>query len=82
MANQEKELLEKLEALEDLVSKQNRALEMTNNLFDLKDELVRLCEEETELYKRLNKRLTRSLVISGVLFAIVGIMNVIRLLYY
>jgi hypothetical protein len=76
----EKELLNKVEMLEDLAAKQNKALGMANGLLDLKDQLVRLCEEETEFYKRSNKRLTRSLMISAVLFAIVAVMNIIRLL--
>jgi hypothetical protein len=76
----DKELLHKVEMLEDLAAKQNKALAMANGLLDLKDQLVRLCEEETEFYKRENKRLTRSLMISAVLFAIVAVMNIIRLL--
>lgn len=76
----EKELLHKVEMLEDLAQKQNKALSMANGLLDLKDQLVRLCEEETEFYKRQNKRLTRSLMISAILFAILGVMNIIRLL--
>ncbi len=80
MANSEKELLHKVEMLEDLAQKQNKALGMANGLLDLKDQLVRLCEEETEFYKRQNKKLTRSLMISAILFAILGVMNIIRLL--
>ena len=80
MENQEKELLEKLEALEDLVSKQNKALEMANDLLDLKDQLIKVCEEETELYKSENKRLRRSLMISAIFFAIIAVINIIRLL--
>lgn len=76
----EKELLHKVEMLEDLAMKQNKALGMANGLLDLKDQLITLCEEETEFYKRQNKRLTRSLMISAILFAILGVMNIIRLL--
>lgn len=76
----EKELLKKLESLEDLAIQQNKALGMANGLLDLKDQLITLCEEETEFYKRQNKRLTRSLMISAILFAIVAVMNIIRLL--
>ena len=77
----EKELLHKVEMLEDLAIQQNKALGMANGLLDLKDQLITLCEEETEFYKRQNKRLTRSLMISAVLFAILGVINIIRLLY-
>ena len=81
MVNSEKELLHKVEMLEDLAAKQNEALAMANGLLDLKDQLVRLCEEETEFYKKQNKRLTRSLMISAILFALLGVINIIRLLH-
>ena len=80
MANSEKECSERLEMLDDLVTKQNEALGIAKHLLDLKDKLVRLSEEETELYKKQNKRLTRSLIISTVLFAIMAVINIIRLL--
>jgi hypothetical protein len=70
----------KVEKLEDLVINQQKALEMANELLDMKTRLIELCEEETEFYKTENKRLTRSLIISAVLFAIVAVMNIIRLL--
>jgi len=77
----DKELLHKVEMLEDLAAKQNKALGMANGLLDLKDQLVRLCEEETEFYKRENKRLRRSLIISGVIFAVLAVLNLTRLLF-
>lgn len=80
MANSEKECSERLEMLDDLVTKQNEALGIAKHLLDLKDELIRLSEEETEFYKKQNKRLTRSLIISTVLFAIMAVINIIRLL--
>lgn len=80
MANSEKECSDRLKMLDDLVTKQNKALEIANHLLDLKDELIRLSEEETELYKKENKILTRSLMISAILFALLGVMSIIRLL--
>ena len=76
----EKELLYKVEMLEDLTAKQSNALGIANDLIDLKDRLVRLYEEETEVYKRHSKRLTRSLMISAVLFTIVAVINIVCLL--
>lgn len=81
MANSEKELLHKVEMLEDLAQKQNKALSMANGLLDLKDQLVRLCEEETEFYKRQNKRLTRSLIICGVVLILNLFIHLISLAY-
>lgn len=60
----EKELLHKVEMLEDLAAKQNKALGMANGLLDLKGKLVDLCEEEVEIYKKEYKRLRRSLLIA------------------
>jgi hypothetical protein len=77
----EKELLNKVEMLEDLATKQDQALRMANNLLDLKSKLVELCEEEVEFYKRSNKRLTRSLIISGIIFAVLAVINLTRLLF-
>ena len=81
MENSEKELLHKVEMLEDLAEKQNEALAMANGLLDLKDQLVRLCEEETEFYKRQNKRLTRSLIICGVALILNLFIHLISLAY-
>ena len=76
----EKELLYKVEMLEDLTAKQSNALGIANDLIDLKDRLVRLYELETEIYKKQNKRLTRLLMISAVLFTIVAVINIVCLL--
>lgn len=76
----EKELLHKVEMLEDLAAKQNKALGMANGLLDLKDQLVRLCEEETELYKKENKRLRKSLIVCGFVLLLNAVMSIIHLL--
>lgn len=70
----------KVEQLENLIIDQQKALKMADELLDMKSTLIELCEEETEFYKTKNKRLTRSLMISAVLFAILGVIDVIRLL--
>lgn len=80
MANSEKELLHKVEMLEDLAEKQNKALEMANHLLDLKDQLIRMCEEETELYKKENKRLRETLIVCGAGLILTAIFSIIRLL--
>jgi len=82
MAKSEKEsFYYKVEQLEELVMNQQKALKMANNLLDLKGKLVDLCEEEVELYKAENKRLRRSLIISGVIFAVLAVLNLTRLLF-
>ena len=82
MAKSEKEsFYYKVEQLEDLVQRQQKALQMANNLLDLKGRLVELCEEEVELYKAENKRLRKSLIISGIIFALLAVINLTRLLF-
>lgn len=76
----EKELLHKVEMLEDLAAKQNKALGMANGLLDLLDQLVRLCEEETEFYKQSNKRLRKSLIVCGFVLLLNAVMSIIHLL--
>jgi len=71
----------KVGELENLVKRQQKALEMANHLLDLKGKLVDLCEEEVELYKAENKRLRKSLIISGVIFALLAVINLTRLLF-
>lgn len=80
MANSEKESSERLELLEDLVTKQNKALEMAKHLLDLKDQLIRLSEEETEFYKRLNKKASRALWIAFGWIVIRATIDIVRLL--
>jgi hypothetical protein len=70
----------KVEQLENLIIDQQKALKMADELLDMKSTLIELCEEETEFYKTKNKRLTRSLMISAVLCAIVAVINLTRLL--
>jgi hypothetical protein len=70
----------KVEQLENLIIDQQKALKMADELLDMKSALIELCEEETEFYKTKNKRLTRSLMISAVLCAIVAVINLTRLL--
>ena len=80
MANQEKELLEKLEALDDLLTKQDRALKLANEIISMKNRLIELCEEETEFYKRLNKKARRALWIAFGWIVIRTTIDIIHLL--
>lgn len=70
----------KVGELENLVKRQQRALEMANDLLKLKDELLNLTEQQVELYKRENKRLTRSLWIACGWMILVAVVSLIRLL--
>ena len=82
MKKQEEEepIVRKVELLEDLIQRQQRLLGIANEIIDGKNRLIELSELEIDLYQRQNKRLTRSLMISAVLFAIVAVINIARLL--
>jgi hypothetical protein len=71
----------KVGELENLVQRQQKALEMANELLELKDKLVDLCEEEVEFYKAENKRLRRSLIIFGVVILLNLIVDLVSLAY-
>jgi hypothetical protein len=77
---QEEPIVYKVQLLEELSERQQRLLRLANEIIDGKNQLIELYELETELYKKQNKRLTRSLFISAVLFAIVAAINIARLL--
>jgi len=79
--DQEESIVYKIQLLEELVERQQKTLMMANNLLDIRSRLVELCEEEVEIYKRENKRLIKSLIISAVIFALLAVINLTRLLF-
>lgn len=75
MKQQEQDsIVYRVEALEDLVLKQQQALDMANDLLDMKNQLIAMCELETEIYKRQSKKL---IALSAVIFAIDIILSII-----
>lgn len=81
MANQDSDpFFHRMDELENLVKRQQRALEMATDLLKLKDELLDLTEQQVDLYKQQNKRLTRSLWICSAWMILMLIISLIRLL--
>lgn len=78
--DQEEAIVYKVQLLEELSERQQRLLGIANEIIDGKNRLIELCELEIELYRRENKRLIRSLIISGVIFAVLAVLNLTRLL--
>ena len=64
--------------LTELIEGQQRALNMANNLLDMKGRLVELCEEEVEIYKRHNKSLHRITIGLSILIFLSAILHIIR----
>ena len=81
MKKQEEEpIVRKVQLLEDLMQRQQRLLGLANEIIDGKNRLIELSELEIELYRKENKRLINSLIISGVIFAVLAVLNLTRLL--
>jgi hypothetical protein len=79
---EEKEpIVHQVEKLEDLLHTQQRLLGLAGEIIEGKTKLIDLCEMEIELYKRENKRLRKSLIISGIIFAVLAVLNLTRLLF-
>lgn len=76
---QEEKIIHKVRLLEELVESQTRTLDTANTIIDMKNRMIELYQKELDLYRRENNRLTTSLIISGVLFAILGVLNLTRL---
>lgn len=76
----DKVLLDKLEMLEELAINQNKALKTADQLLNLKTKLVELCEEEVEIYKKQNKRLTAISIIALAFSSIVILVNLMYLI--
>lgn len=76
----DKALLEKLEMLEELAINQDKALKTADQLLNLKTKLVELCEEEVEIYKKQNKKLTAISIMALAFSSIVILVNLMFLI--
>ena len=77
---QEKTLFDPIENLIELAKNQSDIIQLANEIIEGKNRMIELCEMETEMYKRQSKILTTSLIISGVIFAVLAVLNLTRLL--
>jgi hypothetical protein len=79
LENQEEPIVYKVQLLEELIERQQKLLTIANEIIDGKNRIIELCELEIELHRRENKRLINSLIISGIIFAVLATLNLIRL---
>jgi uncharacterized protein YlxW (UPF0749 family) len=70
---------EKMELLEELVKKQQEALDTAKLIINSSDKLLNLYENQTEMYKKSNNRLLTSLLIIGAIFVVSAVLNLINL---
>ena len=78
---QKEPIVYKVELLEELIERQQKLLTVANQIIDGKNRIIELCELEIELHRRENKRLRTSLIISGVIFALLAVINLTRLFF-
>ena len=78
--DQEEPIVYKVQLLEELSERQQRLLGIANEIIDGKNRLIELCEMEISMYKKENRRLRNSIIVSGVIFAVLAVLNLTRLL--
>jgi hypothetical protein len=79
--DQEEAIVYKVQLLEELSERQQRLLGIANEIIDGKNRIIELCELEIELHKRQNKRLITVVITSGIIFAVLAVLNLTRLLF-
>ena len=70
---------ETLDKLEELARSYKTALECANEIISMKDRYIELCEQETELHRKENLRLQKSIFWISVLFTISSAVHVISI---
>jgi hypothetical protein len=71
---------ETLTKLTELIDRQQETLKMADDLLNLKSKLIKICEKETEFYKKENLRLHKILSFLFVILCISSFISIISLL--
>jgi len=74
---QEEPIVYKVQLLEDLVARQEKLLTTAREIIDGKSRLIELCELETDIYRRENVRLQRSVFILAIVLTFSSIAHLI-----
>jgi hypothetical protein len=80
LKDQEEPIVYKVQLLEELIERQSRLLVTANDIIDMKTRLIKLCEQEVDIYRAENKRLGRSLLFCGALLILSTVLSLIHLL--
>ena len=70
---------ETIEKLTQLVETQDRALETACAIISLKNKLIEICEQETDLYRKQNYKLRISLMICAILLMVNAILSLLQM---
>jgi hypothetical protein len=78
--NKEEKSIDPVEKLITLAKNQEELINLSNELLKGKNRMIELCEMEISMYKKENRRLRNSIIVSGVIFAVLAVLNLTRLL--
>jgi len=70
MNKKEKAIEEIIDSLNKLVEDYQKALDVSNNLINMKNRFIELCEEETAIYKKQNQTLNMVIFVLSTLLTI------------
>ena len=80
MNKENQSIEETLTLMTDLAKNQDKALKMANELLDLKDQLIAVCEKETALYKQEARRRGITILVLCAWMIITSVIQLCRLL--
>ena len=79
MSKKDPHINETLEKLEELAQNYKRALECANEIISIKDRYINLCEQETELHRKENLRLQKTVFWLSVLLTISSAVHIVNI---
>ena len=81
MNNKENQSIEEtLTLMTELAKNQDKALKIANDILDLKDQLIAVCEKETALYKKVANRRGITILILSAWMIITSVIQLCNLL--
>lgn len=74
-----KNILERVELLEELIEQQKLGLLLSNDIINLNSELIELYEKQLDNYKSLNYVLKKSLVVCLIFLVVISVLHITSL---
>lgn len=74
-----KNILERVELLEELIEQQKLGLLLSNDIINLNSELIELYEKQLNNYKSLNYELKKSLVVCLIVLVVISVLHITSL---
>lgn len=80
MSKKNQPINDTLDKLSELIDSQQTALDAAKSIISMKDKMIRLCEEETAIYVRENRKLQKIILGMSIIFVIASILVLYKLL--